>query len=435
MLYLNQPMADTGRAGEGSSAPALGDHPTNPTQPPEGVGCPEGPPEGDPHPSSLETSETTDEPLPWQTRSQYRIHAPFTKPRRRIFWSLDRSSDAALRRRAARISECCKHPEVRIGAEGQVSVFAPRCRDRLCPLCSLRRSREAAARTKEAAARMDSPKHLVLTAPHTDEPLRDHLRCLREALKKLRSSQEWKRHVAGGVYAFEITRNERTGKWHPHVHVLMDAGYWAQRDICIAWGRALRATDAWADYPEHERPVVYVSAVMSRSKVATYIAKYVTKPAELGQWDDDIVCEYATAVAGARMLHTFGSLHGTKLDPRDPNKDLAVSTHACYLGWLDRLADEGDEAAQYAVALVHRLIPRCEGWTAYQPPPLLVARASECVAPNSHLAGLVSLIQRGKAASPANEMRQEAAVNHRADPCLFRTEFENENENQNENEN
>ena len=429
MLYLNQPIPPLHADSADSARPALGGHPANSSPPPAGGGCPEGLPEGDPHPSSLEPSETTDQPVPWQTRCQHRIHASFGKARARIFWSLDGSSDAALRRRASRISECCKHPEVRIGAEGEISVFTPRCRDRLCPLCSLRRSREAAERTKEAARHMDAPKHLVLTAPHTDRPLREHLGCLREALRKLRNSREWKRHVAGGVYAFEITRSRHSGQWHPHVHVLMDATYWAQREICVAWGRALRSTEAWADYPEHERPVVYVSAVMSRSKVAQYVAKYVTKPAELGEWADDLVCEYATAIAGARMLHTFGSLHGTKLDPKDPNADPAVSTHACYLGYLDRVADDGNEDAQWAVALVHRLVPRSVGWTGYQPPPSLEARAAECESPHTTLAKVIDDVQRGKAASPANEVSQDAAEHHRAAPSLFRTEIEIQNEN------
>lgn len=412
MLYLNQPLPKQTADGSDDPAPALGVHPENLGPPPPGAGRPEDPPPAGPHPSSLEPSETTDEPMPWQRRSQRRIHAQYDKGRRRIFWSLDRSTDDALRRRASRILGCCAHPEVRIGAEGNVSVFAPRCRDRLCPLCSHRRSREAAERTKEAARQMDAPKHLVLTAPHTDLPLRDHLAALRLALKRLRASREWKRHVSGGVYAFEITRNDRAGEWHPHVHVLMDAVYWAQHEIVAAWGRALRSTDAWADFPEHERPVVHVSAVMSRSKVAQYIAKYVTKPAQLSGWADELVCEFAVAVAGARMLHTFGCLHGKRLDPRDPNQDTTCSEHACYLGWLDRVACEGDEDAQWAVALVHRLVPRCVGWTGYAPPQSLIDRASECLSPNTTLADVISLVRMGKAAAAGLKTSLDAAENH-----------------------
>ncbi|MCH8478815.1 MAG: protein rep [Wenzhouxiangella sp.] len=260
------------------------------------------------------------------------------------------------------MAACCCSPLVQRAPDGQIRICPIRCRDRLCPLCCLRRAREVALRFAAAVGAMDAARHLVLTAPAVDAPLAEQLAELRAGMKRLRQSAAWKAHVRGGCYTIEITRNRKTGLWHPHVHVIMDGAFFPHAEARAAWAAALGGSPLWPDLATTGRVIVHLSAVHHRSRLATYIAKYIAKPAELGRWTAAAICEYARALKGVRMLHTFGSLHGVKLAPPDPNPDRAGSETLIGLGELDWRARQGWPEAERAVALIRRLQPKLGRW-------------------------------------------------------------------------
>lgn len=68
------------------------------------------------------------------------------------------------------------------------------------------------------------------------------------------------------------------------------------------------------------RRVVFIQRVANREKACFEVIKYVTKTADFAH-DHHAVKEYFTASKGARMLQTFGSWYGLKLDP-DVNKGM-----------------------------------------------------------------------------------------------------------------
>ena len=61
-----------------------------------------------------------------------------------------------------------------------------------------------------------------------------------------RSVRWWKAHVVAGVAVEEVTRNPRTGEWHPDLHLISDAemhrGAVLQGELSALWARRGRTT-------------------------------------------------------------------------------------------------------------------------------------------------------------------------------------------------
>jgi hypothetical protein len=60
---------------------------------------------------------------------------------------------------------------------------------------------------------------------------------------------------------------------------------------------------------------------------------------------------------GRRLLHTFGSLHGKKVEPAEPRTGGRPSKMLVHTASLREHAQNGDERAQHAVSIAARLSP------------------------------------------------------------------------------
>lgn len=237
------------------------------------------------------------------TATQARIFGSMLDAQRDFAILLDHADHPRWQGRAERLLACCSHPNAVILESGEMALSLGRCRDRLCQVCSKIRARQCAARVRSAVGAMDSPRFLTLTVHSTSEhKLSERMDHLRSSFRHLRRTPAWRRHVLGGVYAVEAKRGERDN-WHAHIHAIIDGEYWPQKMISDAW-RHVTGDSYRAD----------IRAIRSKEKAARYISKYVTKTSEIAEWSDALVVEFASAIHGVRMLHTFGSLHGQKLD-------------------------------------------------------------------------------------------------------------------------
>lgn len=305
-----------------------------------------GPPQGG-RPASVQALETSVTPSPiegvdpvpaWiQTRVQHVIHRRWMTTRRRLFEAFHRSGCDRLGRRAEKLGMCCASPLAYKSEGGETRTQIMRCRDRLCPMCSIKRSETLADQLVAGISKMDDPRHLVLTAPATPAPLDHQVADLRKAFRALRRSPVWKGTQRGGVYSIEVTRNEKTGLWHPHLHVVMDGCYIGHESARDEWREALRTTGCWAEMPAAAACVIWIERVGSRRRIGDYIGKYVAKPAEIDRWPEDALVEYAEAMHGARLVHAFGNLHGVKLrDDDEPNEPMAPGRMVSVLGVIRR---------------------------------------------------------------------------------------------------
>lgn len=173
-----------------------------------------------------------------------------------------------------------------------------------------------------ATRNADSLRFLTLTMAHSDTPLVEQLDRLYDAYRNLRRTEAWKRHVVGGIATVEVERNEETGEWHPHLHVLIDGTYWDHASIKATWHAV--TGDSF---------IAWIKAVPSRRKVANYIAKYASKPGKSDEWPHHAIREFVTAMHRRRVVIATGNMHGSKIDcdnetERDKVTDQRIPLHA-----------------------------------------------------------------------------------------------------------
>lgn len=193
--------------------------------------------------------------------------------------------------RAQSIRYCCSDANVYV-RDAEYQVWPRRCRDRLCPRCQAALRVRYAAEIAVRMADWQSPKHIVLTLRSSDQPLREQLTRLKRCFSRLRRTSTWRALCGAGVYTFEVTRSPNTRRFHPHLHILVNARFIPHRWLSSEWHRITG-----------DSPIVHVSTATARHP--RYLAKYVGKgvTASLEPWEE---WPMADELAGLRALETFG---------------------------------------------------------------------------------------------------------------------------------
>lgn len=169
------------------------------------------------------------------------------------------------------------------------------CKKRWCPVCAPKITGERVARYSGAAARMQWPMSVTLTALNTPEA-QGCIKHLRACLTKFRRQKFWTRNVVGGITSIEVTN--RGNGWHPHGHSLVDAQWLALetraprssdsstkvRQLCSSAHRELSA--AWAAVLDQTEAVTWVNRAWGKALLEC--VKYAVKPAELIDCQDRI---------------------------------------------------------------------------------------------------------------------------------------------------
>ena len=218
-------------------------------------------------------------------------------------------------------------------------VGANLCTHRMCHHCARLRSRKLAGRVRDRVGELRDggiARYALLTLTYRDsaslEGCIDH--CWRD-FRKLRDRRLWE-PVLGSVATIEIKRGERSGLWHPHLHVLVARpSCWCLRGrhpyddgpLCVH-GRvccphALNQcclVDAWREITG-DSYVVDIRAVRADSEgdmggAIREVVKYCTKltEADSAEGEDGLsdVLELHRAIRGRRLLVTTGVFRGLK---------------------------------------------------------------------------------------------------------------------------
>ena len=315
--------------------------------------------------SSLDALETN----PWDsqiwTRAEVRFHQRDWRSRRTIIKALARRGDTALEKRASRIWGCCRVPQILMDPHGLPILQPGWCRDRLCPTCSGRRATTSRTHLLKITAGMNSVRFITLTRRSDGSPLADAVDHMDSSFRKLRQSGVWKASVKGGVAILEVTRHHKTGHWHPHLHVLVDGSFFPHAQLKKAWMEASGGSF-----------IVDIRIVHDRAAAAGYIAKYITKGTALASWGTDEIVEFAEAMHGRRLIRTFGSCHGVKIDPKPEPLTPDGYRELCNVSLLVYAARGGMAAAIDAIttlrrvsALWRRVLPAQADEDEDEPPP------------------------------------------------------------------
>ncbi len=249
--------------------------------------------------------------LPQDSRLQECLHERSYEGRETIIQALGFLRAGRFTRQARRLSSCCSAVRFYVDpTKGKVRPWLSRCRDRLCPFCGRSRAALVTDQLTEAMDKITRPRMLVLTVKSRQVDLGQQLRDLRKWFKRLRSSAFWKSKVRGGVYTVEVTRNEETGLWHPHLHIVFDGEYLAQKALRFQWHKITQGSE-----------IVWIQDVSDRRGAAVELAKYIAKPARIAKWGAMAIREYAIGVAGARMVQTFGCCYNRAVTGDEPVDD------------------------------------------------------------------------------------------------------------------
>lgn len=317
--------------------------------------------------SSLEPPETTAALLATPNGHQRHTHKPHWDAWIKAQTALAESPETKLQTRAERINACCCAPMLLLTGKGKLVSSPGFCRDRLCPTCQQRRARDVAAKVGSLTVRMNSPRFLTLTLKSVDRPLFLTIAALAASFRVLRETTEWRRHVSGGVYVIEITRNAETECWHAHLHVIFDGQFWNQRDISRVW---LRVTG--------DSPICDVRAIFDRKAAANYVAKYVSKPTDQANWPPSALREFAADMHGRRMLHTFGACYAEDVEDAHPEEQCIQAEPLVSANKVVHAARRGCAYARYAV----ELLSRCGGWLRDAIGPAAYPRTTAAAAPS-----------------------------------------------------
>ncbi len=198
--------------------------------------------------------------------------------------------------------------------DGSLKIVAHYCHDRLCVPCARARSRAIAANLSRQL-HGKTFRFVTLTLKSTATPLAAQIHRLYDAFKRLRRLPIWANATTGGAAVLEITYNDHTHLWHPHLHIICE-GKWIQNTaLSHAW---LACTgDSWIidirlvkpDFPAADKPLT------DRSKVIDYLAKYAAKGYDNScTLDRDACTELVTALHGTHLLFAFGTWRGFHLN-------------------------------------------------------------------------------------------------------------------------
>lgn len=265
---------------------------------------------------------------------------------KRITAALWASGDGMLRRRSTRIDGCCSTPAIYLTDDGKPKLVMGCCRDRMCPRCQRLRGRECAIRTIALVQGMNSARFITFGLKDDGQPLKARLDRLAKSFRKLRQDPWFLSNCTGGIYGIETTRGRHGRHWHVHLHIIAEGNFMDQKTLSRAWLKATGDSD-----------IVHIKAVHDRGAQARYISEYVSKPTDVHGWTDKNLAEYAIALHGRRLLHTFGSMHGKKVEPAEPREGGKPCKMLVHTASLREHASSGDEKAQHAISIAARLSP------------------------------------------------------------------------------
>ncbi len=195
------------------------------------------------------------------------------------------------------------------------------CKNKLCPMCNWRRSMKYSYQTSqivdEAIKQVPKGRFIFLTLTVKNvagSDLNRALSSLTQSFARLFRRAKVKKNLIGYLRSVEVTHNEITGEYHPHIHVLLmvrpsffqsKKDYISQKEWGEMWSNSLKV-----DYI----PMVDVRAVKEKGKglrgAILETAKYPTKPFKLEIENKQVVDDLYNGLYRKRQLG-YGGLFKT----------------------------------------------------------------------------------------------------------------------------
>jgi hypothetical protein len=201
-----------------------------------------------------------------------------------------------------KIADCGKDAWVQYSkSTGKYRVAGSRCHHRACPHCRLAWSFKLRSRIADAAKRLPATraKLVTLTMRSTSCPLVEQVTNLWSAFRKLRQRTFWKALVEGCIAVLEVTYNDKTCQWHPHLHLVCSSTFIDQQKLSSEWLKCTKSS-----------MIVDVRAIRDVSDVAKYLTNYLTKTMSLPRHNQSKLFEELLDLYSKQRVHrAYGSLY------------------------------------------------------------------------------------------------------------------------------
>ena len=205
------------------------------------------------------------------------------------------------------------------------------CKNRYCLPCA--RKKSLIWLSKLAPAIIDQQKngksvsHMVLTIRNTND-LKDGLLKINSSYRNISHSNyyrnEWKRRFPGGVRTIEVKRGKNSGKWHPHLHLLVIKDK-PEKDYDYI-------KTAWKSITKNDGSV-FIRAVKKEQVIKSVLetTKYVLKPDKHIYNNKDDLLEVYKSMKGLRQINSWGQLRGlsVKDDELETYEEKKLATFIC----------------------------------------------------------------------------------------------------------
>lgn len=243
--------------------------------------------------------------------------------------SYDRIGTQQDRRSYLRKSERVRDCGTFLQFKGHLLHYANFCKDRLCPMCTWRKSLKIFGEMSAVMDRIETESRfifLTLTVKNIQgDKLSDQIDDLFKGYKKLMQRKELKSAVKGWFRALEITYSQETG-YHPHFHVVLQVhknyfgkNYIKQADYVRIWREVMRLDyDPQVDIRKigggygNEISGDYIGG-QDIGKAVAESAKYTVKDSDYIYPDDEkltdeVVQALDIALKGRRLIAYGGEL-------------------------------------------------------------------------------------------------------------------------------
>ena len=190
---------------------------------------------------------------------------------------------------------------------GQVRIAAKQCRLRWCYHCSEARQQFITQAVLPWYQSVKLPRLLTVTLKHNQNPLDEQIDFLYKSFAKLRNRKTCKDAIRGGIWFFQVTYNQKTGEWHPHIHALLDADFMLHAKLMSDWYNITG-----------DSTIVHIRNVDNPEITLSHNARYAARPSALTKIPRSLWKELYYAFDKRRICGTWGSARKISLRPSKP---------------------------------------------------------------------------------------------------------------------
>lgn len=229
-------------------------------------------------------------------------HSGWRADRRRVYDALNHAGQSASRLDS--FARCGGRAYVyrSLDDPSLYRIAGSACHDRFCMPCTRERAQAIAANVRERLAGQRA-RFLTLTIRTEGLDLRDGLTKLQHAFRRLQASSLWRSRVDGGVAFLEAKYNPDPGRWHPHVHAIIQGRYLPHDQLARTWKQITG-----------DSHIVRIVVVKSHEAIAHYVTTYCSKTLRTHDFPTDAaLAEAVAALHRRRLCRTFGTWRGLPL--------------------------------------------------------------------------------------------------------------------------